>query len=141
MVVSDTSIKKNITMSIVHVHFHSNLIKKTIHHAVNVTSPEAELFIIRCGINQTIQIPNVAHIIIITNAMHIVYCIFNSSIHPYQHQSIAILKELREFFNKDSLNSIEFWDYSSNDNWLFYSLVDKETKEFNLTPLLPCKSS
>jgi len=72
-------------MSIVHIHFHSNLIKKTIYHAVNVTSPEAELFIIRCGINQTIQIPNVAYIIIITNAMHVVYCIFDSSIHPYQH--------------------------------------------------------
>ena len=35
------------------------LIAKTIHHAMNVTSIETELFAIRCEINQAIQVPNV----------------------------------------------------------------------------------
>jgi len=67
--------------------------------------------------------------------------IFDSSTHPYQLQTIAISKELREFFNKDLSNSIDFWDCPSNSKWPLHSLVDKETKEFNLTPLFPCKSS
>ena len=100
-------------MLLAHVHLHSNPIKKTIHHAVNVTSTKAKQFIIRYSINQAIQIPNITYI---TDTMYVVYCIFNSSVHFYQHQSIAILKELREFFNKNSLNSIEFWNYSSNDH-------------------------
>ena len=54
---------------------------------------------------------------------------------------IAILKELLEFFNKNVLNSINFWDCPSNNNWPLYSIVDKETKEFNLTPLFLCKLS
>jgi len=113
MVVLNASIKNNTTMLIAHVHLHSNPIKKTIHHAVNVTSTKAKHFIIRYRINQAIQIPNITYI---TDTMYVVYCIFNSSVHSYQHQSIAILKELREFFNKNSLNSIEFWNYSSNDH-------------------------
>ena len=59
----------------------------------------------------------------------------------HQLQSIAILKELREFFNKDPSNSIIFWDCPSDNKWLLHSIVNKESKEFNLTPLLPCKSS
>ena len=62
-------------------------------------------------------------------------------IHSYQHQLIAISKDLREFFNKHPSNSIEFWDCPSNNNWPLHSIVDKETKIFNFTPLFPCKSS
>jgi len=139
VVVSDVSIKNNITTSILHVHLPSNLIKKTIHHAVNVTSTKAELFAIRCGINQAIQISDINHITIITDAIHVAHCIFNLLVHSYQLQAIAILKVLRKFFNKNSSNSIEFWNCPSNDNWSLHSTVDKEMKKFNLTPLFPYK--
>jgi len=141
IVVSDTNIKNNITISITHIHLLSNPINKTIHYAVNITSTEAKLFAIRYGINQTIQISDVTCIIIVIDAIHIVHCIFDSVIYSYQHQLIAILKELREFSNKNSLNSIDFWNCPSNNNWPLYSIVDKETKEFNFTSLFLCKSS
>ena len=50
IVVSDTSIKNNVTISIAHIHSFSNPLKKTLYHAINVISTEAELFAIRCGI-------------------------------------------------------------------------------------------
>jgi len=136
-VIITASIKNNVSTSITHINLFLNPIKKMIHHAVNVTSMEAELFTIRCGINQTVQIPGVSCIIVI----HVAYHIFDSLTPPYQLQTIAISKELREFFNKDLSNSIDFWDCPSNRKWPLHSLVNKETKEFNLTPLFPCKSS
>jgi len=54
IVVSNASIKNNIAISIVHIDSYLNSIKKTLHHAVSITSTEAELFAIRCGINQAI---------------------------------------------------------------------------------------
>ena len=45
----------------------------------------------------------------------------------------------RKFFNKNPSNSINFWNCSSDDNWPLHSVVDKETKKFNLTPLFLCK--
>jgi len=108
IIISDTSIKNNIATSISHVYSLSNPIKTMLHHAINVMTTEAELFTIRYRINQTVQILGVAHIIVITDTIHTAHCIFDSSTHPYQLQSIAILKELREFFNKDLSNSIIF---------------------------------
>ena len=128
-------------MSIVHIHSYLNSINKTLHHAIGITSTEAELFAIRCGINQAIQIPEASHIIVITDSIHVAHQIFDSSIHPYQQQSITISKDLRSLFNKYSSNSIKFWDCPSNSKWPLHLAVDKETKKFNLTPLLPCKMS
>ena len=88
IVVLDTSIKINVIISIVHIHSHSNLIKKTLHHAINITSIEAELFTIKCSINQAIQFSNISCIIIITDLIYIAQWIFDSSIHPYKIQSI-----------------------------------------------------
>jgi len=51
LVITDTSVKNNIAMSISHMHIHNKPIIKTLHHAVHVTSIEAKLFAIRCGIN------------------------------------------------------------------------------------------
>ena len=50
-IISIANIKNNVATSISHVHSHSNSAKKTIHHTVNITSTEAELFTIRCRIN------------------------------------------------------------------------------------------
>ena len=51
LVISDASIKNNIVTSILHIHSSWNVLTKTIHHVINITSTEAELFSIRCGIN------------------------------------------------------------------------------------------
>lgn len=135
IVVFDTSIRNNIATSITHVHSFNNSIKKTLHHAIDITLIEAELFAIKCRINQAVQLPDLSHIIIITDAQHIVYKIFDFSIHPYKLQSIAISKDLRVFFNKHSDNSIEFWNCPSDKNWHLHALVDKDTKKFNYIPL------
>jgi len=95
-------------MSILHVYLYSNDIKKIIYHAVNVISTEAELFSIRCGINQAIQIPDTTYIIVITNTIHSVQHIFDFMVYLYQLQLIAIAKNFKTFFNKNLMNSIKF---------------------------------
>ena len=66
---------------------------------------------------------------------------FDSSVHSYHIQTASISMEIRQFFERNDHNSLEFWDCPSKDNWLLHKVVDKETKRFNLTPLFPCKSS
>ena len=63
--ISNANLKNNITMSISHIYSHLEQVKKTVHHVVNITITEARLFVIRCGINQAILIPNTSHIVII----------------------------------------------------------------------------
>ena len=135
------SIKNNVATSIVHIHMVDKPLTKTVHHAVNVTSTEAELFAIRCGINQTLRFNNISKVIIITDSIYAVHKIFDSLAHPYQISSVAILSDLWIFFNSHVNNSIEFWECSSHLNWQLHDKVNKETKTLNLTPLLPCKNS
>jgi len=59
VVVSNASIKNQVTTFIVHVHTYNSSVIKMIHHATNVTLTETELFAIRCGINQAIQLSNI----------------------------------------------------------------------------------
>jgi len=94
IVVSDASIKNNIATSIAHIHIVDKPLTKTVHHAVNVTSTKAELFAIRCGINQTLYFNNISKIIIITDSIYAAHKIFDSSAHPYQISSVAILSDL-----------------------------------------------
>jgi len=51
IIISNISIKNNVATSIAHIHIFNKLLIKMIHHAIYVTSTEAELFAIRCGIN------------------------------------------------------------------------------------------
>ena len=113
IITSDMSIKNNVAMSIAHIHTHNKPLIKTIYHAVNVTSMEAELFAIRCGINQATCIDNISKIIIVTDSIHAVKRIFDPSIHPFQVQLAAILSDLHYFFNCHANNSIEFWEWPS----------------------------
>ena len=55
---------------IVHIHIHNNLVIKTLYHDVNIINTEAELFAIKCGINQATQLSNINCIIIITDSLH-----------------------------------------------------------------------
>ena len=71
IVVSNASIRNNITTLIACIHSFSSPIKKMLYHAVDITMIEEELFIIRCGINQAVQISDFSHIIIITNTIYV----------------------------------------------------------------------
>jgi len=57
LVISDISIKNNITTSILYIYSNHNFLLKTTHHTVNITSTEAKIFVIRYRINQAIPIP------------------------------------------------------------------------------------
>jgi len=116
VVVSDTSIKNQVATLIAHIHIYNNPVIKTLYHVINVTFTEAELFAIRCSINQAIQMININCIIVIMDLIHAAKRIFDSLVHPYQIQLSTISRELREFFRKDQHNSIEFWDYPSYEN-------------------------
>ena len=141
IVVTDASIKNDIATSISHVHLVNHPLIKTVHHAAFITSMEAELFAIRCGINQACTKENVSKIVVVTDSIHAAKKIFNSKSHPYQTHTMAILSELRQFFNINQENSIEFWECPSCLKWRFHQDIDKDSKSFNLTPSFPCKIS
>ena len=69
VVISDASIKNNIVMFITHTYSFNNSLIKILHHAINVTIMEVELFAIRCGINQATWISGTSCIIIIMNTI------------------------------------------------------------------------
>ena len=90
VVVSDTSINNQVTTSIAYIHSFNNPIIKNHYYIINITSTEADLFVI----NQATQIENINHIIIIMDSLHAVQRIFDSSIHSYQIQLAIISREL-----------------------------------------------
>ena len=69
---------------------------------------EAELFIIRCGINQVSNSQGILKIIIITDSIHSAKRIFDSLLHPFQVHTVSILSELRKFFTLNLDNEIKF---------------------------------
>ena len=97
-------------------------------------STEAELFVIRY------HLPNINQIVVIMDSIHVAKRIFDLSLYPYQLHSSAISCELRDFFERDNNNSIEFQDCPSYCKWSLHNIVDKETKKFDLTPIFSCKS-
>ena len=141
IIASDASIKNNVATSITHIHMVDKFLMKTIHHTINITSTEAKLFAIRCGINQSICFNNISKIVVITDSIHATHKIFDSSDYLFQVQLAAILLDLQDFFNRHNNNSIKFWEYLSHLKWCLYDKVSKETKAFNLTLLLLCKNS
>jgi len=141
IVVSDASIKNNIAISILHIYICNHPLTKTVHHATFVTSTEAELFAIRCSINQAYSKENVSRIIIITDSIHTAKKIFDSKSHPYQLHTMAILSELRRFFAMNQENSIKFWECPSHLNWRLHHAVNKDSKSFNPQPIFLCKIS
>ena len=99
LVITDASIKNNVTMSIVHIHICDKPIMKTLHHATNITSIEAKLFAIKCSINQATANCDVSKIIVIMDSIHAVQKIFDSFSHPFQKHLVAILDNLQTFFS------------------------------------------
>jgi len=80
------------------MHLANHSLTKTVHHVAFVTSTEAELFVIRYGINQACIKENMSKIIIITDSIHVVKKIFDTALHSYQSHTVAILSELCRFF-------------------------------------------
>ena len=141
LVVTDASIRNDIATSISHIHSYNRPLVKTVHHASFITTTEAELFAIRCGINQACGIPNVSRIVVVTDSIHSARKIFDNESHPYQIHSSAILSELRKFFSSNESNSIEFWECPSKLRWNLHSSVDKDSKSFSMSPSYPTKLS
>ena len=102
LVITDASIKNDIAMSILHIHSANCPLIKTVHHASFVTSSEAELFAIRCGINQVCSLNNVSKIVVVTDSIHMAKKIFDTRSYPFQIHSAVILN------NRNSQQSAEF---------------------------------
>lgn len=130
LVISDTGIKNNMATSITYIHICDKPIIKMIHHVVNVTSTEAELFVIRYSINQAVNLSGILEIVVITDSIYAAKGIFNSSIYSFQTHSASIFKELKKFFLTNDNNSIAFWECSSQYNWPLFKSVDRDTKQF-----------
>ena len=108
LVVTNASIKNDIAISISYMYIANYPLTKTVHHVVFVTSMEAELFAIRCSINQACIKENISKIIIVTDFIHTVKKIFDSKSYPFQSHTVVILSKLQSFFNSSYDNSIEF---------------------------------
>ena len=141
LVITDASIKKDITTSISHVHIGNRPLTKTVYHTLFVTSTEVELFTIRCGINQAYSNEIVSKIIVVMDSIHATRKIFDSNSHHFQLYSVVILRELQDFFNSNPDNSIEFWECPSHLKWRLHHDVDKDSKLFHPIPFYPCKIS
>ena len=141
LVITDTSVKNNVILSIVHIYIHNKLVIKMLHHMVNITSTEAKFFAIRYGINQATPLQDISKIIVITDSIHVAEKIFNPSTHMLQKQAALILNNLRMFFNRHHENTIEFWECPSKSNWKPHKNINIKTKSFNLIPLFPNRNS
>ena len=108
IVVTNASIKNQIATLISHVHIHNRPVIKTTHYTVNIISTKVELFVIRYSINKATCLSNVKYIFVIMDSIHAAKKIVDLSSHPYQIYLVVISSKLREFFQKDSNNSIKF---------------------------------
>ena len=134
VVITDANIKNNIAMSILHIISNCRDLSKKVHHAINVTITEAELFFIGCGISQACKISNTKKIFIVTNTIHIAKWIFDSSAHSFQIQSIKVVQCLIVFFNKNLSNTVKFWECPSKLTWLLHIAINKEMRQHKFVP-------
>ena len=95
----------------------------------------------RYSISQAYSKENISKIIVVTGSIHAAKNIFNNKTHLYQIHMTAILSKFWQFFTTCQGNSIEFWKYSSQLKWRIHRSVDKDSKSFNLQPILPSKVS
>jgi len=114
IVITDASIKNDIAISVSHVHICDHPLIKMVYCVAFITSTEAELFAIRCSINQAYSKENVSKIIVVTDSIHVAKKIFNDKSHLYQIHTTAILCELWQFFTISQENSIKFWECPSH---------------------------
>jgi len=70
LVVTNVSIKNNITTFIAHIHVYNKSVIKTLHYVMSVIAIEAEPFAIRCSINQATSISDISKIIVIIDLLY-----------------------------------------------------------------------
>ena len=70
IVITDASVKNDIATSISHIHIHNHPLIKMVHQAAYVTSTDAELFAIKCSINQACSKNDISKIIVVTDSIH-----------------------------------------------------------------------
>ncbi len=63
LAISDASVKNSITTSISHIYMHNKPVIKMLHCAMNITSTEAKLLAVHCGINQSVGLHQINKII------------------------------------------------------------------------------
>jgi len=73
IIISNVSIRNNIVTFIVYIYSYSNSIKITLHYAIGITFSKAELFAVRCSINQAIKFPETSCIIVITDLIYVAH--------------------------------------------------------------------
>jgi len=137
LIIVDAGVKNNVATTIAHIYRDQTCIKKLYYQAMNILPTEVELFAIRCSINQAVNIPDINYIVIITDTIHATEKILDFSCHLYQLHIITISHKLKTFFQANPTNSIAFWDCPSNDKWLPYYAVNRETKIYTIQPLYP----
>ena len=82
-VIADASIKSNAATVVAHVYTYPHAHPaKTTHHAMNVTSTEAELFAIRAGVAEALKNPDVNKIVIFTDSMQAAKLAIDPTFHP-----------------------------------------------------------
>jgi len=113
IIVTDASIKNDFATSVSHIHICNHPLIKTVHYMAFVTSTEAELFAMRCGISQVCSKENISKIIVVTDSIHVAKKIFDDKTHPYQIHMTAILSKLQQFLTTGQGNSIKFWECPS----------------------------
>jgi len=87
LVITDASVKNSVATSISHIHVHNKPVVKTLYHAINVTSTEAEFFVLHYSINQATSSHEISKIIVITDLFHAAKKIFDTLSHPLQKHS------------------------------------------------------
>ena len=70
LIVTDASTKSNMATSIAHIYICDKTIVKTLHYMLNVTSTKAELFAIKCSINQATNIQDISRIVVVMDLIH-----------------------------------------------------------------------
>ena len=139
IIVTNASVKNDIATLVSHIHIHDHPLIKMVHHVAFITSTEVELFAMRCSISQACSKENISKIIVVANSIHVAKKIFDDKTYPYQIYTTAILSEFWQFFTTGQGNSIEFWECPSQLKWRLHRSVDKDSKSFNLQPILPSK--
>ena len=142
IIVTDTSTKRGIyAVSVAHGWQNKSLVFNLEYTALNVTSSEAEIFAIRCGINKATTLEEINQIIVIMDSIQCAQKLFDTSNHSLQGHTIATSHCLRAFFKKNPANSIHFWDCPSDDRWPLHHKVDTQTKSLQLPIQHPNKES
>ena len=82
-IIVNINIINNVTTSVSYIQREQDIITKIVYHITNVNFIKAKLFAIKYGINYTMQLQDISHIIIVTDIIFTAKQIFNILTHLY----------------------------------------------------------